>query len=294
MKEIIRLNPECIPCLLEKQLERFPKEINNDTKIEYMQKILQVIGNASKSMSAPMIMGEITRIQREMFGEGMDYSEIKKYFNQLMMNKIPMVQKEVESADDPLKRAIQFAIVGNFIDFGAMKSVDEEKLEEFLQGAKNIELDPAEYEALKRDIQNAKKITFLTDNCGEIVMDKLLIQVLMKMNPDADFKVLVRGAPVQNDATMEDALQVGLHEVTNVYGNGTAIAGTCLEYLSEEAKEIIDEADVILAKGQGNFETMQMCGLNVYYIFMCKCEMFARKFRVPRFTGMLLSDKNCS
>lgn len=294
MKEIIRLNPECIPCLLEKQLERFPKEINNDTKIEYMQKILQVIGNASKSMSAPMIMGEITRIQREMFGEGMDYSEIKKYFNQLMMNKIPMVQKEVESADDPLKRAIQFAIVGNFIDFGAMKSVDEEKLEEFLQGAKNIELDPAEYEALKRDIQNAKKITFLTDNCGEIVMDKLLIQVLMKMNPDADFKVLVRGAPVQNDATMEDALQVGLHEVTNVYGNGTAIAGTCLEYLSEEAKEIIDEADVILAKGQGNFETMQMCGLNVYYIFMCKCEMFARKFRVPRFTGMLLNDKNCS
>ena len=294
MKEVIRLNPECIPCLIEKQLERFPKDIDNDTKIEYMQKILQVIGNASKDMSAPVIMGEITRIQQEMFGNGMDYSEIKRHFNQLMLEKEADVQKEIEAAEDPLARAIQFAIVGNFIDFGAMKSVDEEKLEEFLRGTKDMPLDQAEYKALKADVQKAKKIVVLTDNCGEVVMDKLLVRVLMKINPEADIKVLVRGGPAQNDATMEDALQVGLTDITNVYGNGAAIAGTCLEYLSEEAKMIIDEADVILAKGQGNFETLQMCGLNIYYIFMCKCDMFARKFQVPRFTGMLLNDKNCS
>lgn len=293
MKKIIRLNPECIPCLLGRQLECYPKECDNSTKITYMQAVLQVIADASESMSAPMIMREITKVQRQMFGNEMDYSEIKRYFNQLMLEKEKDVQKEIDVSEEKLKLAIQFAIIGNFIDFGAMQSVDEQKLEEFLKRVKEISINESEYVDLKRDILNAKKITYLTDNCGEIVMDKLLIRVIREMNPSADLKVLVRGERVLNDATLEDADQVGLTEIADVRGNGSNIAGTCMEELSEEARNIIEDADVILAKGQGNFETMQMCGLNVYYIFMCKCEMFARKFQVPRFTGMLLNDKNC-
>ena len=289
----MRLNPECIPCLLGNQLERYPKDIDNSKKIAYMQAILRVIADASDSMSAPMIMREITKIQRQMFGSEMDYSEIKHHFNQLMLEKEMDVQEEIDASEDELKLAIQFAIIGNFIDFGAMKSVDEQKLEDFFSSARDISINEEEYISLRKDILDAKKITYLTDNCGEIVMDKLLIRVIQKMNPDANLTVLVRGEQVLNDATLEDAVQVGLTEMTNVRGNGSDIAGTCIEELSEEARKIIYDSDVILAKGQGNFETMQMCGLNVYYIFMCKCEMFARKFQVPRFTGMLLSDKNC-
>ncbi|MDD6440520.1 MAG: ARMT1-like domain-containing protein [bacterium] len=289
----MRLNPECIPCLLGNQLERYPKDIDNSKKIAYMQAILRVIADASDSMSAPMIMREITKIQRQMFGNEMDYSEIKRHFNQLMLENEMDVQKEIDASEDELKLAIQFAIIGNFIDFGAMKSVNEQKLEEFLHSAREISVNEEEYISLRKDILDAKKITYLTDNCGEIVMDKLLIRVIQKMNPDANLTVLVRGEQVLNDATLEDAVQVGLTEMADVRGNGSDIAGTCIEELSEEARKIIYDSDVILAKGQGNFETMQMCGLNVYYIFMCKCEMFARKFQVPRFTGMLLSDKNC-
>lgn len=289
----MRLNPECIPCLLGNQLERYPKDIDNSKKIAYMQAILRVIADASESMSAPMIMRKITKIQRQMFGNEMDYSEIKRHFNQLMLENEMDVQKEIDASEDELKLAIQFAIIGNFIDFGAMKSVDEQKLEEFLHSARDISVNEKEYISLRKDILDAKKITYLTDNCGEIVMDKLLIRVIQKMNPDANLTVLVRGEQVLNDATLEDAVQVGLTEMADVRGNGSDIAGTCIEELSEEARKIIYDSDVILAKGQGNFETMQMCGLNVYYIFMCKCEMFARKFQVPRFTGMLLSDKNC-
>ena len=289
----MRLNPECIPCLLGNQLERYPKDIDNSKKIAYMQAILRVIADASDSMSAPMIMREITKIQRQMFGSEMDYSEIKHHFNQLMLEKEMDVQEEIDASEDELKLAIQFAIIGNFIDFGAMKSVDEQKLEEFFYSARDISINEEEYISLRKDILDAKKITYLTDNCGEIVMDKLLIHVIQKMNPDANLTVLVRGEQVLNDATLEDAVQVGLTEMADVRGNGSDIAGTCIEELSEEARKIIYDSDVILAKGQGNFETMQMCGLNVYYIFMCKCEMFARKFQVPRFTGMLLSDKNC-
>lgn len=289
----MRLNPECIPCLLGNQLERYPKDIDNSKKIAYMQAILRVIADASDSMSAPMIMREITKIQRQMFGNEMDYSEIKRHFNQLMLEKEMDVQTEIDASEDELKLAIQFAIIGNFIDFGAMKSVNEQKLEEFLHSAREISVNEEEYISLRKDILDAKKITYLTDNCGEIVMDKLLIRVIQKMNPDANLTVLVRGEQVLNDATLEDAVQVGLTEMADVRGNGSDIARTYIEELSEEARKIIYDSDVILAKGQGNFETMQMCGLNVYYIFMCKCEMFARKFQVPRFTGMLLSDKNC-
>ena len=129
----MRLNPECIPCLLGNQLERYPKDIDNSKKIAYMQAILRVIADASDSMSAPMIMREITKIQRQMFGNEMDYSEIKRHFNQLMLEKEMDVQTEIDASEDELKLAIQFAIIGNFIDFGAMKSVNEQKLEEYVR-----------------------------------------------------------------------------------------------------------------------------------------------------------------
>ena len=118
------------------------------------------------------------------------------------------------------------------------------------------------------------------------------MEEVKKMNPQAKITAIVRGAEVLNDATLMDAEQVGLSDVAYVIDNGNDIAGTALEEIEGEPKELIKSADVILAKGQANFETMQGCGLNVYYIFMCKCEMFANMFGVPRFTGMLLNDKN--
>ena len=104
-------------------------------------------------------------------------------------------------------------------------------------------------------------------------------------------EAIVRGAPVHNDATLEDARQVGLDRLVPVYHNGTDIAGTCLHRIAAEVKEKLEGADVILAKGQGNFETLRYCRKNVYYVFMCKCEMFARRFDVPLYSGMLVNDR---
>ena len=91
---------------------------------------------------------------------------------------------------------------------------------------------------------------------------------------------------------MEDAVQVGLDQITKIIGNGSNIAGTSLDKISEEARMLIENADFVISKGQGNFETLQECGLNIYYLFLCKCVMFANKFRVPRFAGMLLNDNH--
>ena len=290
--EPIRLNPGCISCLIKSRLEDFPEDTPREKQILYMQRVLKEISEAPKCVSAPVIVRTINEIQKDMFGYNKDFTHVKAYFNELMLGKVPAIQQKLEESADSLKLAIQYAMTGNYIDFGAMEKVDENELQRFLDDSHNNFVNATEYEALKNDISNAKEIVYLTDNCGEIVMDKVLVQEIQKANPDANITVIVRGMPVLNDATMEDAVQVGLTEMVNVIGNGSEIAGTSLEEISQEAKNKMAQADVILAKGQGNFETLQMCGLNIYYIFMCKCEMFAKRFQVPRFSGMLLNDKN--
>ena len=290
--EPIRLKPECITCLVKSRLNKYPEDISVEEKIDYMQRVMKEIAELPKHYSAPVAVRTISRIQKEMFGQAEDYREIKRYFNELMMKKVPELAENVKKSEDPLKLAIQYAMTGNYIDFGAFDRVDERKLEVFFEEAKKNPVNENEFSALKEDLEKAKHIVYLLDNCGEAVVDKLLISVIRKQNPKAKITAVVRGSDVLNDATMEDAVQIGLNEVAKVIGNGTDIAGTCLDEISKEAKDMIDSADVILSKGQGNFETLQNCGKNIYYIFMCKCEMFAKRFQVPQFCGMLINDKN--
>ena len=290
--ELIRLNPGCISCLLKSRLEDFPEDTPHEMQIEYMQRVLKAISETPKSEGAPVIVRTINQNQKEMFGYNKDFTHVKSHFNELMLEKAPSVREKLNQSEDSLKLAIQYAMTGNYIDFGAMNNVDEEQLDQLLDQASGNHVDEKEYASLKADIEKARSIVYLTDNCGEIVMDKLLIEEIKKQNPNAQITAIVRGKPVLNDATMEDAIQVGLTELVNVIGNGSEIAGTYLEEISEEAKNAIDCADVIFAKGQGNFETLRMCGKNIYYIFMCKCEMFAKRFQVPKYYGMLINDKN--
>ena len=288
----VRLKPECITCIVDKHLSAHPADITLNEKIDYMQRVLKIVSSATKDMSAPVIVGQIYDLQKEMFGMEKDFAEIKKYFNAQMLERYNTFQEAIDKDEDSLKLAIQYAMIGNYIDFGAMKEVEEDKLNELLIQAKEINISNQEYENLRREILTKEKMVYLTDNCGEIVFDKLLISKIKEMNPKLDITVLVRGGKVLNDATMEDAVQVGLDQIIKVMGNGSNIAGTSLDKISDEARILIENADFIISKGQGNFETLQECGLNIYYLFLCKCVMFANKFQVPRFTGMLLNDRN--
>lgn len=220
-----------------------------------------------------------------------DYSKIKKFFNTLMLTLENKMREEVRASKDPLCRAMQYAMGGNFIDFGAMGAVDENKLCEILDGSCDIEIDMGVLEELRADIKKAKNIVFFTDNCGEIVADKVLMNAIKGENPDAHLTAIVRGAPILNDATLEDAEQVGLELVADkVIGNGNGIAGNVLSRASSEAMAYINKADLLISKGQGNFETLSGCGLNVYYVFMCKCDLFVNRFNVPLYTGLLKKE----
>ena len=288
----VRLDPACIKCLLDKHLHAAPADAPQEKRVAFMQRMLRLIADAPMSEGAPVLVHQIEALEKEMFGIGRDFSQEKLAFNALMLSLESGVRQRIEAAEDPLYAAVQFAMIGNYIDFGAMERVDEEKLMELLSDSARFVPEKAAYDAFRRDVLCAKKLVYLTDNCGEIVMDKLLLSQIRRLNPAAELTVVARGGAVLNDATVEDALFVGIDEHARVMGSGSAIAGTPLSAVSAETVDVIDSADVIIAKGQANFETLRRCGRNVYYIFLCKCELFAKRFAVPRFQGMLLADRD--
>ncbi len=289
---MIRLHSECIRCLTGKYLSKIPDWLSEEQKVEYLQSILSVMGSANPEYAAPVAMKDIEGILYRKFGIRQDFSGIRRYFNALMLEREADFMRLTESAEDPLKRSVQLAMIGNYVDFGAIENVNAESLTALIEDSESQPVNESQLNALKKDLAGAKKLVYLTDNCGEIVFDKCLMKTIGRLYPALSVTAIVRGGDVSNDATMDDAEQVRLDEAAKVMHNGTAVAGTWLEGISQEALREIDSADVIISKGQANFETLRMCGRNVYYIFLCKCDMFARNFGVERLTGMLINDRD--
>ena len=171
--EIKRLHHECISCMTKVHLEKCPESAMGDQKVEYMQRVLKVLVEEPESYGAPVIVRTINQIQDEMFGMKQDYAEIKKHYNQVMMNHEEQVKQNLEQSVDPVKTGIQYTMIGNYIDFGARINVNEEQLTELLNDTDRFVIDEKQYEEFTADLQKARKLVYLTDNCGEIVMDKL-------------------------------------------------------------------------------------------------------------------------
>ena len=288
---IIRKNPECISCIIKKYVDQYPENITREQKIEYMERVLLAVANSDIEEAAPQITERVYQIQREMFGHVKDLSHVKSYFNQKMLGFEDRISANVKKSQNPLLCALKYAMIGNFIDFGAMAKVDEDKLISLIDTCEEQSIDEAAFSDLLDNLNRAKKLVYLTDNCGEIVFDKAFIREIKKEYPSLEVTAIVRGGEVLNDCTLYDAQEVGLDTVCRVIDNGTLYAGTCLNEISKEAKDAIDSADLIIAKGQGNLETLQYCGLNVFYAFMCKCQMFSNKFEKPLYSGMLINDR---
>ncbi len=286
-----KLQPQCIPCILNRYIGKAPATATTKEKLAYMQGLLRLLSEVPEGMCAPEIIETITAHKHAMFGFIDDFAEVKSHFNQLMLEKEPLFAAHLQRAADPLKTALKFAMLGNYIDFGALDKVDEAKLDEIPRQANDMQVDAAEWAHFTQDLATARRLVYLTDNCGEIVMDKLLIKALSAAYPALHIDVIVRGGPVLNDATVEDARLVGLECVAALSDNGTSVAGNLLHKISPEAKGKLERADLIISKGQANFETLVDCGLNIYYVFLCKCSVYSNRFGVPQLTGMFINDR---
>lgn len=287
----MRLNSMCIRCLFDKQQARLENFTEEEKKTAYMKEVAKLIAESDDETTSAYLVYQFNQVYRRYFGEPQDYSEIKKEYNAYVLAMEEELYGEVLRAKDPLAQAIVYARIGNYIDFGAMQYVEKKVFLELFRDEKKNSLDQAVYEQFLQDCRNGKRFLLVADNCGEIVLDKLFIKELKKRFPHLEIEVMVRGEEVLNDATMEDAEAVGICDIAKVISNGNGVAGTLERMLSAEAKGALEQADLILAKGQANFESMSGCGRNIYYSFLCKCDWFAGRFRVEKNTGMFIRER---
>lgn len=287
----MKTNLDCIYCIIRKADERFETlKTDPSEKLPFMKSVFQLIGSSSEDVTAPFLSKCVNDRLKKEFGTQDNYSALKSRYNKRMLNMESEVEQEIDTGDDPLLSALRFAMVGNFIDFAAMDTVCPEKLNELIHTSGNQKVGPSEYNFFRRDLQKADHLAYLLDNAGEIVFDKLLIKAIRRQYPRIRITAIVRGQPVFNDVTMKDAAEIGLDKIVEVVDNGTDIPGTDLERIGKDARNAVESAGIILSKGQGNFETLHGCGKNIYYIFLCKCDLFVRRFGVPPLTGLFVNE----
>lgn len=287
---------ECLSCLMSSSLRKAASVKDERLKLEYARRICDIFLAAdSETEAPPVIDARIIRLRREFLQLEDDYSEIKHRFNGLLLGLYPRLQEKVNAAPDPLYAAIQLSMAGNYIDFGVLSDVSKDRLLELLDEAAEKKVDPQEYARLCADLEKDGELIFLHDNCGEIVLDKLLIETLLRLHPGKKIVSVVRGAPVLNDATMEDAEEIGLTELVEVVKNGVPdVAGTDMRLLPADLRARLEAAGMLIAKGQGNFETLTDSGLNVYFLFLSKCRGYCDWFGFERFSGILANDLRMS
>lgn len=279
----MRITEECVACQLKKQAARF-------TKPEEMEEVRRIIQERDENMSTPYLSFLLNQLYQKYYGVTHPFTEQKKQYNDLVLSMESALLSRIEETPDPVRTALFLARIGNYIDFGALAHVSEEEFLSLLSDPEISDEDEKTYRSFLEECGKAKTFMLLADNCGEIVLDKLLLRVLKKQFPALQMTVLVRGAEVSNDATPEDAVYTGLQEYARILDNGEAIAGTVYERIPEEARKALDSSDVILSKGQGNYESLAGTGRHIFFLFLCKCRLFTERFHVPALTGMFVEE----
>jgi uncharacterized protein with ATP-grasp and redox domains len=279
----MKVQPECVPCLLRRIL--YETELVDKTKAyETLKSASSIVGtelhdDINSAKLATKIHREAYRILKN---EDL-YSEMKKRSNEVAEKILPHAQEIVNESGDSLRAAITCAIVGNVLDFGIDSPINnpEEILTKF-DAFYNEGLGHDDTDSLKELLSQSKKILLFTDNCGEIVFDKLLIKELKKH--DNHITLVVKGKPILTDATLEDVKNLGLYEmVDDVETTNVFAVGVDFDRISPELKIKVKEADLIISKGMANWESFSDEDFRpIAYLMRIKCIPVARTLRVSK------------
>ncbi|MCP4645329.1 MAG: DUF89 family protein [bacterium] len=263
---------DCIPCFVRQALDAVRRATDDETVHEQViRETLRAVSEMDLRESPPAMGYRIHRFIRQRVGEGDPYRAMKDESNCLALSLYPELEAQVRDSDHPLQMAVRLAIAGNIIDVAVKSDVGALDVAGAIAGAST---DPFEgdVDELADAISSANRILYLADNAGEIVLDRLLVEQL----PAGGVTVAVRGGPVINDATLEDALVAGLPQVAEVISNGSDVPGTILEQCSEAFRRRFDEADLVIAKGQGNYETLSTAEKDIFFALKAKCPVIAQ------------------
>ena len=285
------MSAQCFVCHMGHQVDAARALGDEETALAFSKELLQMYLEIPAGSHSSWLSPRTAKLFQKYYDVGPDRMwKEKKESNEFVLSKLEEIRAKVKTAADPLFAAIRFSILGNYLDFSALYGeVSFDKLDEMLDKALEMPLDEECYEKLRRDLAKGRKLLYLTDNAGEIGFDRILGEVIHEQYPDLEITFCVRGAPVLNDATRADAEFMGIP--FPVIDNGNDLCGTELTLLGEEARKAMNEADVIIAKGMGNTETLYGCGYPVYYAFLVKCPRFETVFGKTRMTPMLVREQ---
>jgi damage-control phosphatase, subfamily I len=278
---------DCIPCLFRQALDA-ARLVSDDAAVHerILREVMGWLSDLDMQSPPPLLAQRIHRLLRETACTEDPYREMKVRQNRMAKELLPRYRAEIAAAADPLDAAVRLAVAANLIDMGAKTGWNEADVPRELERSAQTPLS-GDLEALRSAIAQTRRILYLADNAGEIVFDRLLIEQL----PRARVTAVVRGSPVINDATRADALEAGLDELVEIIDNGSDAPGTLLEDCSVEFQRRFAEADLILAKGQGNFETLVNEPGNIFFLFRIKCPVTAGMVGQPVGTHVLVRSR---
>lgn len=285
----MKLKNECLPCAMNSLIKNLNKtEIDENKKKIIISEFLTYLSEIDYSISPPELGKYLHNLIKVRVNNPDPFKKEKIFYNISILKMYDDLKNIIEKSATPFKMAVKLSIIGNIIDFGTGHKFDLKKVKNLI-GDSELTID--ESEKLEKEIKNANQILYLGDNAGEIVFDKLLIEFIKVNAPNKIIYFAVRESPIINDITLVDAEFVGMPDYANVISSGYDIPGTLLEKSSENFLKIYNSSDLIISKGQGNFETLDEEKTNIFFLLMAKCGLVANYFGVEKGSLILAKRK---
>ncbi len=275
---------ECIPCIINQGLKIAKVHNLSSEKTEKMIKeSMKHLVEQDYSKSPPQLAKKTYEIINRHLNNNDPYKEMKVFYNNEIMKISDNLKDIISRNNNNFLTAVKLVIAGNLIDFGAKHTFNKDSVLDFISKVESKKLVIDESDELNNQLSNANQVLYIGDNCGEIVFDKIFIEYLQEKYPEIDFHYGVRGKPVINDITIDDAIDVGIDKIAKVISNGDGAPGTVLEDVTDEFRNLFMKVDVVIAKGQGNYETLNKVNReNLFSLFMAKCNIVADDLKVPQ------------
>jgi len=279
---------DCVPCFIRQALEATRMVTDNEAVCEeVLRRVLNLAASMDMQRTPPEMARQIHRIIREECGVEDPYLEIKERFNRLALDMLPALEKRVESSTDPFDTAVRLALAGNIIDFGTPGTMAEADVAKTVEESLTAPLHGWTTARMKEAVDRAGSILYLGDNAGEIVFDRLLIEQIGRER----ITFVVRSGPAINDALKADADDTGISDMVPVIDSGVDAPGTPLSLCSPGFLDELKATDLVISKGQGNYETLSDLDRPVFFLFRVKCSLVSRHLDLPQGT-LVIEGRN--
>ena len=286
----MKIQIECVPCLLK----RIIFETNQSTKDEKLkkkivQKTCRLLSDLyDPNVSSATIATKVHKIAYEILGDNDPYRDLKEQSNKVALSLIPRAEELIECSDDPLRITMLLSIIGNMMDFGISgASSNPESLSEIFEKTFAEDLGHDDSDEIKKLLLKSKRVLLFTDNCGEIVFDKILCRELKKFNQDIFLTIVVKGEPIISDATIKDVEELGFEKVTDeILTTGCFAIGLDFNKIPSALKNAIDKADLIICKGMANYEAFSETNYRpIAYLLRTKCTAISNSMNLPLYVN---------